>query len=117
MLVKSSQNSRRRHILPPKPMHLRPALFDLRRRSLARGNILVLLSLLAAVRLADFPHNRPTFLLAGPLLVALLGTAETVRCMRRVWDFHHAGVILCIYMDLMALAIMSFFLLYPLYFA
>ncbi len=98
-------------------MPLRPPIFDLRRRSLARGNLLVLVSLLAAVRLADFPHNRPTFLLAIPLLFALLGTADTVRCMRRVWDFYHAGVILCIYADLMALTIMSFFLLYPLYFA
>lgn len=98
-------------------MPLRSAFFDLRRRSLIRGNLLVLASLLAAIRLADFPHNRATLLLAVPVLVAILGTADTVRCMRRVWDFYHAGVILCIYMDLMALAIMLFFLLYPLYFA
>ncbi len=94
-----------------KPHH--PAILDLRRRSLARGNLLVILSLLAAVRLADFPHNRATLLLILPLLFAVLGTAETVRCMRRRWDFYHAGVVLCIYMDLMALTIMTFFLIYP----
>lgn len=98
-------------------MLIRPAFFNLRRRSLARGNLLVLVSLLIAVRLADFPHNRATLLLALPVLLAMAGTADTIRCMRRVWDFYHAGVILCIYMDLMALAIMLFFLLYPLCFA
>lgn len=92
---------------------LGPAVFNLRRRSLLRGNLLVLFSLLTAVRLADWPHNRATLLLILPLLSGVLGTSETVRCMRRRWDFYHAGVILCIYMDLMALTIMSFFLLYP----
>ena len=90
-----------------------PAILDLRRRSLARGCVLVLASLLAAVRLADFPHNRATLLLIIPLLIAVVGTGETVRCMRRRWDFYHAGVILCVYMDLMALAMMTFFLVCP----
>jgi hypothetical protein len=29
------------------------------------------------------------------------------------WNWYHGGVILCIYMDLMALCIILFFLLYP----
>ena len=33
--------------------------------------------------------------------------------MRDRWSFYHAGVILCIYMDLMAIATIVFFLVYP----
>ena len=88
-------------------------LLDLRRHSLLRGNLLVLTSVVAAILLSDFPNNRPTLLLIFPALAAAFGTLDTARCMRRRWDFYHAGVILCIYMDLMALAIILFLLLYP----
>lgn len=88
-------------------------LINLRERSLLRGNLLVLLSLLAAVFLSDFPHNRATPLLLLPTLISLGGTADTVRCIRKRWSFYHAGVLLCIYMDLMAIAMILFFLIYP----
>jgi hypothetical protein len=90
-----------------------PLIFDLRRRSLVRANLLVAVSFLFAVYLSDFPHNHPTMLLVIPTVVALAGTFETIRCMRRRWSFYHAGVILCIYMDLMAIATILFFLIYP----
>jgi len=89
------------------------AFLNLRRHSLSRGNVLVLLSMVAAVLLSDFPHNRATMLLVLPMLVAIVGTGETVRCMRRRWDYYHAGVILCIYMDLMAMCLILFLLIYP----
>lgn len=88
-------------------------IFDLRRRSLTRANLIVVFSLIAAIFLSDFPHNRATLLLVVPTLFAILGTADTVRNMRRRWSFYHAGVILCIYMDLMAVAMILFFLVYP----
>lgn len=88
-------------------------VFDLRRKSLTRGNLLVLLSFVAAIFLSDFPHNRATLWLLMPCALAVLGTGETVRCIRRRWSFYHAGVILCIYMDLMAVCMIFFFLLYP----
>ena len=88
-------------------------ILNLRQRSLIRGNVLVLVSFVAAVALSDFPHNRPTLLLILPTLMAIVGTAETVRCIRKRWSFYHAGVILCIYMDLMAVALILFFLIYP----
>ena len=90
-----------------------PLVFDLRRRSLVRANLLVACSFAFAIYLSDFPHNRATMLLTIPALVAAIGTFETVRCMRRSWSFYHAGVILCIYMDLMAMATILFFLVYP----
>jgi hypothetical protein len=90
-----------------------PAIFNPRHKSLARGNILVLTSLLAAFPLSGFPHNRPTPYLAIPTLLAIAGTIDTVRCIRRRWSFYHAGVILCIYMDLMALTLILVFFLYP----
>ena len=89
------------------------ALFDLRRKSLLRGNILVLASFFASVVLSDFPHNRATLLLLVPAIFAVVGTFDTLRCMRRRWDFYHAGVILCIYMDLMAVCLILFLLVYP----
>jgi hypothetical protein len=90
-----------------------PAVFNPRQKSLVRGNILVLSSLLAAFPLSGFPHNRPTPYLVIPTLLAIAGTVDTVRCIRRRWSFYHAGVILCIYMDLMALTLILVFLLYP----
>ena len=33
--------------------------------------------------------------------------------MQRRWSFYHGGVILCLYMDLMAITLVLFFLLYP----
>jgi hypothetical protein len=38
---------------------------------------------------------------------------DTIRCMRKRWSFYHGGVLLCIYMDLMAVALILVFLLYP----
>jgi hypothetical protein len=90
-----------------------PPFLDLHRHSLSRGNLLVLASLVVAVVLSDFPHDRPTMFLMLPAFSAIAGTGETVRCMRRRWDFYHAGVILCIYMDLMVLAVILFLLIYP----
>jgi len=88
-------------------------ILNLRRHSLARGNTLVIASLLVSVLLSDFPHNRATMLLIFPTLLAMVGTGETVRCMRLRWGYYHAGVILCIYMDLMILCMILFFLIYP----
>lgn len=90
----------------------RPVL-DLRRHSLIRGNFLVLASLTVAVWLADVPNNRATLLLLIPLFSGAAGTVETARCMRKRWNFYHGGVLLCLYMDVMALAIMTFLLVYP----
>jgi hypothetical protein len=87
--------------------------FNPRTRSLARGNVLVLGSVLAAIPISHFPHIRPTLLLLLPTLGAMLGTAETVRCIQRRWSLYHGGVLLCIYMDLMAVALLLFLLLYP----
>ena len=92
---------------------MKHALFNPRRRSLLRGSILVLLSLAASLLLSHFPHNHPTPLIILPALVAIAGTLDTIRCMQRRWNFYHGGVVLCIYMDLMAVSLILFFLLYP----
>lgn len=73
----------------------------------------MLLSFAAAFRLSDFPHGHATPLLVLPTAVAFLGTADTIRCMQRRWNFYHGGVLLCIYMDLMALCLILFFLIAP----
>jgi hypothetical protein len=89
------------------------SIFNPRHRSLIRGNVLVLVSLGIALKLSDFPHNRATPLLVLPAVAAIAGTIDTVRCMQPRWSFYHGGVLLCIYMDLMALCMILFFLLYP----
>ena len=88
-------------------------LLNLRRPSLARGNILVFTSVVLAILISRFPHVQPSIFLLIPTLLSFVGTAETVRCIQRRWSFYHAGVILCIYMDLMAVSLILFFLLYP----
>ena len=70
-------------------------------------------SMAAAVPLSHFPHLRPSLFMALPALGALVGTADTLRCLRPRWSFYHAGVILCVYMDLMALSLVLFLLFYP----
>ena len=89
------------------------SFFNPRKRSLLRGCLLVLLSLGAALLLSNFPNILPAPVLVIPAFVAILGTADTVRCMQRRWSFYHGGVLLLIYMDLMALCMILFLLLYP----
>ncbi|HEY6412989.1 MAG TPA: permease [Edaphobacter sp.] len=84
-----------------------------RHTSLVRGSALVLLSLGIAFLLSDFPQNHATPLLALPALAAAIGTVDTIRCMQPRWSLYHGGVLLLIYMDLMALCMILFFLLYP----
>jgi hypothetical protein len=90
-----------------------PDILNPRHRSLVRGNVLVLCSLALAFRLSDFPHNHATLLLLIPTIFSIVGTGETVRCIRKRWSFYHGGVILCIYMDMMAVTMILVFLLYP----
>jgi hypothetical protein len=92
---------------------VKPSIFNPRSRSLLRGCLLVLSSLAAAIFLSGFPQVHATPLLVLPTFFAIIGTADTVRCMQRRWSFYHGGVLLLIYMDLMALCMILFLLLYP----
>ena len=92
---------------------MKPRLFNPHTHSLLRGSALVLLSLGAALLLSHFPQGRATPLLIFPTLTAILGTVDTIRCMQPRWNLYHGGVLLFIYMDLMALCMILFLLLYP----
>jgi hypothetical protein len=89
------------------------AVFHLGRRSLLRGNLLVLGSVVISFPLAGFPGARRDPFMVLPALLALVGTFETVRCVRPRWDFYHAGVILLLWMDMMAVCLVLFLLLSP----
>jgi hypothetical protein len=84
-----------------------------RHRSLPRGTVLVLGSLLLAFSLAGFPDDRASLKLIIPSLLAALGTWDTIRCLQHRWSFYHGAVVLLIYMDIMALCMILFLLLYP----
>jgi hypothetical protein len=90
-----------------------PAIFNPRLHSLWRASTLVLGSLAVAIALSHYPHIQRAPLLVLPVLIALVGTADTVRCIQRRWSFYHAGVLLFVYMDMMSITLMLFFLLYP----
>ena len=89
------------------------AALNLRHRSLARGIVLVIGSLVIAFRMAGFPDDRASLKLILPTVVAALGTWDTMRCLQQRWSFYHGAVIVLIYMDIMALCMILFLLLYP----
>ncbi|MBW4043651.1 permease [Acidipila rosea] len=89
------------------------AVFNPRARSLVRGTLLVLISLGAAILLSGFPNARPSPILILPTFLTLYGTYDTSRCLQMRWSFYHGGVLLLLYMDVMALFMILFLLLYP----
>jgi hypothetical protein len=89
------------------------AVFNPRRRSLLRGNLLVVGSFAASFWLSGFPHSRATLLLLIPAFLALVGTFDTLRCIGRRRNLYHAGIILCLFMDLLAICLILFFLFFP----
>jgi hypothetical protein len=46
-------------------------------------------------------------------LVALIGSVDTARSMRKRWDLFHAGVLLLLYADIMAVTLLVFVSFYP----
>jgi len=89
------------------------AFLHLRCRSLVRGTALVLGSLAASLMLSGFPHVHAAWPIAFAALAALWGTWETSRCLRLRWSFYHGGVLLLLYMDIIALTMIFFLLFYP----
>jgi hypothetical protein len=92
---------------------LTPAILNPRLHSLLRASILVLGSLAVAIPLSHYPHIQRAPLLVLPVLIALVGTVDTVRCIQPRWSFYHAGVMLFVSMDMMTITLMLFFLFYP----
>jgi hypothetical protein len=88
-------------------------VFNIRARSLVRGTVLVLGSLVLALVWAGFPNIHGSPLLLLPACTALCGTWETGRCLRQRWSFYHGGVMLLLYADVLVLALIVFLLLYP----
>ncbi len=70
-------------------------------------------SVVLAFVLGGFPNVHGSLLLVVPTLLAGWGTWETGRCLQRRWSFYHGGVLLLLYADVLALALIVFLLLYP----
>jgi hypothetical protein len=89
------------------------AIFQLHKRSLARGTILALSALGLSLYLSGFPDIRPCPWLILTLLAACAATWDNARCLQKRWSFYHGGVILLIYVDLMVIVMISFLLVAP----
>ena len=89
------------------------AALNLRKRSLLRGTVLVLVGLFLAFRLAGFPNDRPSLKILIPALIAFTGMWDTLRCLQRRWSFYHGAVVVLLYADVLALLMILFLLLYP----
>lgn len=92
---------------------MRYAVFNIRARSLLRGTVLVVGSVILALLLGGFPNIHGSLLLVVPACAGIWGTWETSRCLQRRWSFYHGGVLLLLYADILALALILFLLLYP----
>jgi len=89
------------------------SVFNIRAKSLVRGTLLVLGSLILALVSAGFPDIHTSWWMVVPTLGSLYGTWETGRCLRRRWDFYHGGVMLLLYTDVLVVALVLFLFLYP----
>jgi hypothetical protein len=92
---------------------MRYAVFNIRARSLLRGTLLVMGSVVLALVLGGFPNVHGSLLLAVPACASVWGTWETSRCLQPRWSFYHGGVLLLLYADVLALALIWFLFLYP----
>ncbi len=100
------------------PNRGRPSLqhipfFNWRMRSLASGTALSFAGIPFSSWWAGFAHTHATLFMVFPVLLTLIGIFDTARCMRKRWDFYHAGVLLLLYADVMALSLLTFLFLYP----
>src|ERR1700733_14117065 len=93
---------------------MRYAVFNIRAKSLLRGAVLVGGSVVLGLGGSGFLNNvRGSLMVAVPGCLAVYGTWETSRCLRPRWSFYHGGVLLLLYADVLALALIVFLLLYP----
>lgn len=87
-------------------------VLDPRKHSLLRGTTLVLGSFLLAFVLA-FPYDNPSLKLLIPTGLASAGMWDTIRCLQTRWSFYHGGVMVLLLMDVLALSMILFLLLFP----
>jgi hypothetical protein len=92
---------------------MRYAVFNIRAKSLIRATAAVLVSVVMAFFFSGFPDLHRSMLMLLPTALVFYGTWETIRCLRLRWSFYHGGVMLLLYMDIMAIVMILFLLLYP----
>lgn len=112
----SDPRSRRAHLRATVQRFVgKSRILNLRKPSLIRSNGLVIASLCTAW--PAFRHPSGIFAMWMPLaaIVAMIGTADTCRHLRRRWDWHHGGVLLMIYADLMTVTLLAFMAILRIY--
>jgi hypothetical protein len=92
------------------------AIFRLRQKSLVRGAALALGAFAVSLRLAGFPdlmHLHGSRWQLVCLVFAVWGMFEIARCLQRRWTFYHGGVLLLLYTNLIIMAMIVLFAIYP----
>ncbi len=87
--------------------------FNWRMRSLLRATVLVFIGIPLMLMRTHIPGSTLSPIIVLPVLLTVIGTVDTARCMRKRRDFYHAGVLLLLYADLMAFFLVSFLLFSP----
>ena len=91
-------------------------VFKLRKRSLVRAILLSVGAFFGSLRLAGFPHIENLHSSPWQILlwfIALWGSVETARCLRRTWNLYHAGVLILLYTNLLILTLIGVLATYP----
>jgi hypothetical protein len=92
------------------------AIFRVRQKSLVRGAALSLGAFLGSLRLAGFPaidHLHGSRWQLACLVFTVWGMFEIARCLQRRWNFYHGGVLLLLYTNLMIMAMIVLFAIFP----
>jgi len=92
--------------LAPQPHAVR--VFNIRARSLLRGKRAGGRQRCPGAGLGRLSNVHASLLLLVPVFLAAYGTWETSRCLRPRWSFYHGGVLLLLYADVLALALIVF---------
>ena len=92
---------------------MRPDFLRGSKRSLRRGAVLSFAGVPLALWWSGFPEIHPSIWTIVPVLLTTAGTLDTARCMRKQWDFRHAGVLLLLYADMMTLTLELCLLAFP----
>ena len=104
-----SRDFSKRHDLRPQAVPANRAS----RSVLGRGIGLALAAFALGLLLANRNSIASRYLMMIPFMMAVAAIFDTARSMRVTWDFHHGGVVLLLYADMMRLTLIAVWTIWP----